>query len=211
MSKKPRECEMAKCVALWLRKQGCVVYAEIGYGPVDLVGYRSADDTIICIELKSCLNGKVICQAVRSHLVTPFVFVGIATNPRPKSLERCGKYGLGVLQINNGTILELLPPNYPHKPFPHRREQMLHCIKESTPSDQGGIPSQKGVGPAQGCLADVKDYVHRHPAATWKQIYDNVDNHYPSMANMRNALRGWLGFRLTEFKSECRPGAATGM
>lgn len=196
-----KETDLAKPVANWMRNQGYTVYAEVPLSGrcVDFVGLRNGD--MICIELKCSLTTKqpkrarsytspVLYQARSCQLITPIVYVAVATNPRISSIEACKKIGVGVLRVcSEGKVIEITPPHKRFEPFaPHQREVRAFCLATEA-SDDAGKPQQAGDGPAQDCYWRIKKYRETHPKATWKDIFREVPNHYSSQQSMYGAMR----------------------
>lgn len=196
-----KEADLAKPVADWMRSLGYTVYAEVPLSGrcVDFVGLRNSD--MICIELKRSLTTKqpkrarnytspVLYQARSCQLITPIVYVAVATNPRISSIEACKKIGVGVLRVcSEGKVLEIIPPRKRFEPFvPHQKEVRAFCLA-SEASDEAGKPQQAGEGPAQDCYRRIEKYRATHPKATWRDIFKEVPNHYSSQQSMYGAMR----------------------
>ena len=192
-----KETDLAKPVADWMRSKGYTVYSEVPIFErvVDMVGVNGNE--LLVVELKLNLSWKVIRQAYTSQLVSNKVYVGVSTNPRKSSIEKCKKYGIGVLRITN--IVEiLLEPSEVKRIWPTYRDTIIEMTEVLTPSDEAGIPNGGNLGPAQACYIRVKRYRKLHPKATWKEIYKNVGNHYSNHLSLAGAMREVF----------CRSGAA---
>jgi hypothetical protein len=71
---------------------------------------------------------------------------------------------------------------------------------KSSPEDEAGLPCQKGVSEGYHELLVIKEYVKNHPDANWKEIFENVGNHYSSHTSLMGSMRQWRGFVLEEYK-----------
>jgi hypothetical protein len=196
-----KEIDLSKPVADWLRKRGFVVYSEVPFLTrcLDMVGIKS--DDIIVIELKMSLTEKVIRQALVARIATDKVYVGVPTNPKSTSIDKCRKYHIGILKINQ-EIEEILRPTQAKCKFKSATEHLIENAKAQEPSDIAGLPTLKGIGPAQAVAAFIKGYVNEHPKAGWKEIYENVPNHYSNHKSMAGAMNNWCGLRLSDLKAE---------
>lgn len=196
-----KEADLAKPVADWMRGRGYTVYAEIPCLSrcVDLIGLRNGD--VLCVELKLSLTTKqpkrarhytspVLYQARSCQLITPDVYVAVATKPRISSINRCKEIGVGVLVVRSKTeVVEIVPPHKRCEPLAYlQKEVKARCIAIG-PSDDAGKPQQIGEGPAQDCQQRIDEYRKTHPWATWKEIYSNVPNHYSNVNSLYGAMR----------------------
>lgn len=183
-----KETDLAKPVANWMRKQGYIVYSEVPIFErvVDMVGINGKD--ILVVELKLSLSWTVIRQACTSQLVSGKAYVGIATKPRKTSIEKCKKYGIGILRVTDN-VEELLKPVKLKDIWGFYRDTIIEMTEVLTPSDEAGIPCGGNLGPAQVCYIRVKQYRKTHPKATWKEVYKNVGNHYSNHLSMAGAMR----------------------
>ena len=68
------------------------------------------------------------------------------------------------------------------------------------PSDNAGLPTLSGVGPAIDCFKRIKLYLQSHPDAAWKEIYKNVANHYHTLNTMRSAMKNRFGFSINTYR-----------
>lgn len=201
MSNKIRETNLAKPVADWMRARGYTVYAEILCLSrcVDFIGLRNSD--ILCIELKCSLTTKqskrarhytspVLYQARSCQIITPDVYVAVATNPRTSSIDICKENGVGVLVVQSKEkVVEIISPYKRVEPLAYlQKEVKAQCIAIG-PSDDAGKPQQIGEGPAQDCQKRIDEYRKKHPKSTWAELYLNVPNHYCSMNSFYGAMR----------------------
>lgn len=211
-----KEADLAKPVANWLRQQGYVVYAEIPCLSrcVDFIGLRNSD--IICVELKKSLTTKqpkrarnytspVLYQARSCQLITPTVYVAVATKPRVNSIEACKKKGVGILRVcSESEVIEIVSPRKRFEPLGYlQKEVKTQCIAFG-PSDDAGKPQQAGKGPAQEVGKCVQQYVKEHPKAGWKEIYENVPNHYSNYRSLSCVMSGYLNLPLAVMRDANR-------
>lgn len=201
-----RETELAKPVADWLRTKGYVVYAEIfpqNNSPCDLVGYRAGDEGVVIVELKRSLTRHVMKQAAVRQLAAYDVYVAVGTKPRRAGIRVCDHYGLGLLSVKTG-VAEALRPHGESHVWSVTHDDLLCCIAHSTPSDLGGMPCLKGVGPARDVARRVRDYLREHPGTTWKTLFAKVPNEYSSHQSLRQVMNNRFGIFVTseEWKRE---------
>ncbi len=196
---KQREKDLAKPVADWLRAKGYVVYSEVPFYTrcLDMVGVK--DKEIIAVELKISLTTKLIRQAMIAQIATDNVYVAVPTKPKKSSIDKCKKYHLGILRVNEG-VEEILKPSESKCKLSSGAEHLIENAKKTGPSDKAGLPTLKGCGPAQAVAAFVKGYVKEHPKAGWKEIYNNIPNHYSNHQSMACALNRWIDIRLTDLR-----------
>lgn len=208
-----KEVELAKPVADWMRERGYNVYAEIPCWSrcVDFVGLRNGD--ILCVELKRSLTTKrptrgrhytspVLYQACSCQIITPDVYVAVATKPRSSSIDICKENGVGVLVVQSkDKVVEILSPHKRFEPLAYlQKEVKTRCIAIG-PSDDAGKPQQAGEGPAQDCQQRIDEYRKTHSKATWKEIYSNVPNHYCNVNSLYGAMRM---ARERKWRAECK-------
>ena len=181
-----KETDLAKPVAEWLRGQGCTVYSEVPwmFRCIDMVGLK--DPEIIIVELKTSLTHQVKLQAYPEQLITNSVYVAVGTNPKRSSIESCKKLKLGVLSVKK-TVKVLLKPSS-NLASDSYRARMIEGLSRLSPSDDAGKACQRGCGPAQYCQKMVARYKKENPSATWKEIYDNVPNHYCNARSLASAM-----------------------
>lgn len=174
------ESDIANQAMEWLRERGYTCYGEVpfrGY-TIDIVGI-TASDTII-IEAKKNLTRGVVVQAHRAQLYANKVYCAVGAMPR--NVDRCAKAGIGILY--NG--VEILAPGEDIH-FEQFNTKLLSNLADYQQDRQAGIPNGKGRGPAQEVAAAVLNY--HNPEADWKELFNNVPNHYDSYKSMRSALR----------------------
>jgi hypothetical protein len=197
------------------KEQGYKVFPEV---PGHYSGMRSIDfvavkgDEQIAVEMKLSFNWKVIYQAHynkidfgKSYIAFPVKRPKIfgttdkkyqPTNKDYEKFDRCVSEGIGILEVlPDGTIFEALEGIY-EKPYkPYSFEGFIE-----NDDDEAGLPYQKGVSAGYYELKQIESYVINNPNAKWKDIYENVSNHYSSPQSMAGAMSQWRGFNLTDFK-----------
>ena len=182
----------------WLHKKGYKVYTEVpswGYS-MDVVADPPDNSSQIALEMKMSLTKHLIKQACYGQAKTGIAYVVIPTKPKEKSIQECKKQGLGIIQVVDNEIIELLKPE--------KVNTIIERI-DFTGIEEGetaGIPAAKGQGMAQQCLIRIKHYLKTHPKAKWPEIYDNVYNHYSSYRSMASSMRDWQGFSLNDEKKQ---------
>ncbi len=136
--------------------------------------------------LKTGLTGKVIHQASLSQLATPNVYCGVGTKPRAKNIKVCREEGIGILSVSDGVVTEILKPQ-------GRLTQIIKYqgfnLRRLEPNGTGGYPQRKGIGPAKNVAQRVRKYLETNPQCGWREIYENVPNHYISPWSMCNAMK----------------------
>ncbi len=187
----PRESEMSAPVSAWLTERGYEVYSEVpSYGYlIDLVGIKEAEAVeVVAVEMKLSLTWKVLKQSLLNQLFADHLYCAVASQPRTGSLEKCESQGIGVLRVSD-EVAELIAPRLNTHIFEAHRKLVLACLAEMEPGGTGGLPNQKGVGPAQEVERRIATYRATHPQARWKEVYANVPNHYTSTESMCSAMR----------------------
>jgi hypothetical protein len=194
----------------FFNEKGYKVYAEVPsfYRGVDFVAVKG--DEQIAVEMKTSFNKKVIWQAYQNTIAFHKSYVAFpskdASKPiihseikNEKLLEkycRCSNDGIGILQVfPSGLTFEALEPKI-NKP---NRVRDFSVYKESD-DDEAGLPCQKGVSEGYMELKAIKEYVKNNPNSNWKEIFNNVSNHYSSPASLSGSMRNWRGFDLKMFK-----------
>lgn len=191
------------------KELGYTVYAEVPYfyRGIDFVAVKGEDH--IAVEMKMSFSHKVISQANlnsggfgKNYVAFP-VKKPILYNDdlwkREKLLEKfelCRKMGIGIYQVlPSGIIFEAMEARYkkPYRIFDFSQY-------EENDNDEAGIPCQKGVSMGYMELKAIKAYVQENPNASWREIYENVQNHYSSPSSLSGSMSQWRGFTLREYK-----------
>lgn len=193
------------------KERGFSVFAEVPdhYRGVDFVAVKGDDH--VAVEMKLRFSDDVVRQAsyslhsfgkacVAFPVKKPFLVHGEAyweLNEKTRyRIDWCAKYGIGILQVMRcGTIFTALEPVETER----RRIFDFQHYRESD-DDEAGLPFQKGVSAAARELVGIKEYVKLHPHADWKEIYNNVQNHYSSYRSLAGSMGQHRGFSLPEYK-----------
>ena len=184
------ESEMSLPVMTWLDGLGYVPYAEVpNYDTcIDIVAMREPGPDLIAVEMKTGLTKQVIRQAYVAQLVAERVYCAVLSKPKDAGLAKCADLGIGVLRIVEG-VVEVLGESASKKAIsPGAAERVVEQLRGRVPGGVAGRPNLKGDGPAQDCGRRVQAWRAEHPTATWREIYEHVENHYSSMVSMRGAL-----------------------
>jgi hypothetical protein len=189
-----KESQLYPIIKSFFEEKGYEVFAEVPFysSSIDCVALKGHE--IVGIELKMSLSQKVLHQAHLDRLGCHRTYAAVPTRPRDSSIKRAQKYGVGVLVIktgSNGTsvVTEILPAISSNDESHVKDQIRSYCATIGETEPVGGIPNLKGTGPAISCAKRVKEYLHQHPDATWKELYENVDNHYAHHGSMRNAMK----------------------
>jgi Holliday junction resolvase len=199
----------------YFKELGYKVFPEVpahysGMGSVDFVAVKGEEQ--IAVEMKLHFNWKVISQAHynkndfgKSYVAFPVnkakIFgstdkIFAPTKKDYVKYNHCLKEGIGILEVlPSGIIFEASEGLYskPYKPY-----SFAEFIEKD--DDEAGLPYQKGVSAGYYELKEIENYVRSHPDAKWKEIYDNVSNHYSNHKSMAGAMAQWRGFNLAAFK-----------
>ena len=73
-------------------------------------------------------------------------------------------------------------------PWAPRKEKMVRALVGTEPGGVAGLPTLRGLGPAQDCYRALTAYREAHPKATWVEIYREVPNHYANAKSMASAM-----------------------
>lgn len=188
-----REAKLAGPVAAWLRWRGCVVYAEVlpgwaGGGAIDLVGWNAADDLLIMCELKMGFTAGLYRQAHLNTLIRGEHWACAPTAPGSVP-SYCRGIGLLRVRVEGWEVLAPWDAESAPKPCGTYRDGLVQRLAMLAPSEDGGKPCLRNIGPAKSTLQAVRAYRAIYPAATWKEMYGAIPNHYASAASMRAAMK----------------------
>jgi hypothetical protein len=184
------EVNLAQPVADYFTARG-YQYAQEWFN-IDFVFLKG--EQIIAVELKKSLSKKVIQQAARAYFDAHLAYCAMPSKPRPESIERARKAGVGVMLVRPEGVEILLEAPVNEWMSKHYVARNLRLLKEAAAAGYlgqeiiAGRPNMAGEGPAQKCKIRVNEYLKKNPKATWKEIYTNVDNHYSSARSMQSAL-----------------------
>lgn len=191
------ECDLSKPVSDWLVSRGFTPYAEVGLPydtrVIDLVGRKG--DELIAVELKRCLTRTVIHQTYICDLFTDQRYAAVGTRPNENGTAICRRHGIGLLSIRDGQVNVILNPR-PSEAVAgsdsirqNWQQRLIAALDQMEPFGIAGMPCRKGIGPAQECYDRVQEYLKTNAAATWKEIFANVNNHYVSAKSMCGAMK----------------------
>jgi len=147
------------------------------------------DNIVIAIEMKMSLTKKVIWQAHSCNLFADYIYIAIPTKPR--DIEKCTKYGIGIIQIINQEAHILVEAKKIETWYNNYRKDFIKMCLQSN-NNMAGLPTLKGQGPRIECIKKVKEYLLNNPKASWKELYNNIPNHYCHSKSMNCALRGLI-------------------
>jgi len=183
----------------YFNDKGYKVYGEVPYS------YNSATDIIavsdnehIGIEMKVCFNGDVVHQAYqqtywKTRVDKMYVAIGVK-NPRDKKrIGVCEFHGIGILTVVNGEVREILAP---------KKLERTESRKDFTGWKESEVAGLKnnGTSSARDVLMRIKLFVKENPECNWRDIYENVQNHYASKESLVQSMGKFQNFYLPEFK-----------
>jgi len=196
-----RESSLFPIIKAWLEAAGYAVMAEIPKvyadpGMIDVVGWQEGRAPVI-VELKTGFTCKLASQARTGTLCTPFVYAAAPTRPSVEFLAWAHRFGFGVLRVGESVEVVQKPrinqfnpmrrSRY-HKKFASRcREYVATGVHLD--GTVGGEPCRPGCGPAQTIAALVAEYRKIYPNACWRELFQEIPNHYHDHNSMRGALR----------------------
>ncbi len=188
MTRQLKEYKLSDPVKEYFEKQGYKVYTEIPIAGacIDMVARKG--NFLIAIELKMSLTKQLIHACYTNHVFCDLSYAAVPTEPSTKSKMLCERYSVGIIKITDETKITL-KANTRFGFFRPEHERMLKYCSGIPWDGVGGLPQLKGIGPAIECAKRVKEYLINHPAAKWKEIFDNVQNHYYNYKSMQSALR----------------------
>ena len=195
------EAAMTPAIHQWLRDRGCVPFTEIGlwYQPMDHVGMGICGADTIVVEAKLCLSAHVI-HVARLNQLAAVSYCAVRSRPRRRGLALCAESGIGVLRVAAGRAVEIVRPGLAGRRvrFKNYVARLQWTLERCVSGGLGGVPCLRGEGPAQDCAKALAAYRAEHPGATWRELWEQVPNHYASPASMSSAqamLRGRLAAR----------------
>lgn len=211
-----KEADLYPIIKKSFKNDGYSVFAEVAcnYRGVDLVAVKG--DEHIAVELKKSFNDHVLRQATwdanyfdKVYVAFPVrkailfhsddVYWGLRESVRDR-YDYCLKRGVGIIQVlPSGMVYEALEPTQQRT---IRKLDLKHYIDAD--DDVGGVPYQKGVSEGYHELESIKKYVIAHPDASWREIYENVPNHYSSHTSLSSSMSQWRGFYLQAFKDSLK-------
>lgn len=179
---------MSAPVQRFFSEAGLVVHTEMPLSShfVDLVA--SNDRVIHGVEMKTSLTRHLLRQAHMSQFGVDYAWCAVYSRPRAAGMEQCRRHGFGVLRVAGDTVEVVLWPRL-NEPLGWVRARLVEDLRVFAPGGVAGLPTLKGDGPAQACASRVAAYRASRPTATWREIFDQVPNHYHSHRSMSGALR----------------------
>ncbi len=188
MTRQLKEYKLSDPVKEYFEKQGYTVYTEIPIAgsKIDLVARKG--NYLVGVELKTNLTRQLFHQCLRHQCNCDIIYAAVPVNPTSRNIDLCKKYSIGIIRISD-IVKIILEANQRFKPLDWKHKRMLEYCTGDPGNHPGGMPTQKGKGPRIDCIKRVKEYLINHPAAKWKEIFDNVHNHYYTYKSMQSALR----------------------
>lgn len=186
-----RESDLSGPVLTWLESQGFATNCEVPFyqRSVDIVGVKVWPiQRLVAVEMKMVFSSGLIRQARDCRLMADLVYVAIPTNPIPKSIATAEKYGIGVLRVAGKEVSVLSEARPSTEILKYHRVPMIFRALTIERFNVGGLPCQKGRGPAQDVAYRVRGYLQEHPRASWRNIFIDVANHYCSHTSMSQSL-----------------------
>lgn len=186
-----KESSLSDPVKEWLESQGYKFHAEVpfpmaSYAFIDVVGTKDQD--VICIELKASLTEKVIYQANHSKLLTDKAYVCVLSKPKQTSIDKCQKYGIGILILVDNQIKVLLEPKIDEKTWNPMVKGLHETLVNGWFEGKAGLPNMKGQGAAISVLELVRQAREKDPKITWKELFDKIPNHYSTYKSMQQSM-----------------------
>lgn len=196
------EAELAYPVMAWLASRGMTPFGEVPWHTraTDVVGV--SDAAIEAVELKTSLSRKVILQAHLNQLFAIRSWCAVPT--RPRNFQERLRCGVGLLAVSNGRVDVLHEPTENPQLINARWVQMIReTCKRLEPFGEAGMPTMRGIGPAQAVYDAVLSYRARNPVASWHELFAAVPNHYKHAASMRSAMAVVAGVREKRRQRPC--------
>lgn len=185
-----REVALSAPVKAWLRSRGLKPCAEAPNweAPIDLVGV--SESLIVAVELKMSFTSQALRKAITNQFSANESWVAAPTQPRPQTVTKYERSGIGVLKVSGAEAIVLLAARTNMtEPIGARCNHLREWAADVPDNDdmEAGLPTLAGTGPAQDCERRVEEYRATQPKATWREIFAAVSNHY---ANPRSMARG---------------------
>ena len=182
-----KEIKLYNPVRDWLSMQGYDVYGEVPFlgRMIDVVGKNG--DEIICVELKITASRKVFYQAYINLVATHKSYIAVASNPLKRSIDFGRRYGIGILTVVGDVASCILEPNAEKETNGYYKNMLR--INDCQKDVVAGFPQLKGCGPAQTVRERIGEYLKENPGASWKDLYDNIPNHYANKNSMAGGMR----------------------
>jgi hypothetical protein len=194
-----KEAQLFAPIKAYYKKIGFTVYAEVPnkYRNVDVVCVKGGLQ--IAIEMKTTLNKDVVYQAWlnkqyfhRSYVATPNI-----PNFNLRWMQEPWLQAIGILQVKGDEIIT-------HQEAAIQTPLKIYdfTVFEERVDDTAGVPWNKGKSDAKVVLLRIKHYLKAHPQAKWKEIFENIQNHYANQYSLKNSMYKFQGFDLDQYKNE---------
>lgn len=187
MTRQLKEYKLSDPVREYFEKQGYKVYTEIPIAgsQIDIIAIKNS--FIIAVELKTTLSRQLICQCIRHQKDCNVIYAAVPVNPSSRNIERYKNNLIGIIKVSDK--VEMVLEGSEHNLFSEdKHTRMLNYCETILPGGIGGMPTQIGKGPAIECAKRVKNYILDNPGTNWKEIFENVHNHYYTYKSMKSAL-----------------------
>lgn len=188
MTRQLREYRLSDPIKEYFENRGYKVYTEIPItgACIDMVARKGK--FLIAIELKMSLTTQLLHTCYKNQLFCDLSYASVPTEPTIKSIDLCKRHSIGIIKVKDGVKI-ILEANERFKTFKPEHDRILKYCSGIPWGGVGGLPQLKGIGPAIECAKRVKEYIINHPGAKWKEIFENVHNHYGNYRSMQGALR----------------------
>ena len=170
------------------RENGFRVYGEVPgkYGSMvhDMVAVRQRWLYPVVVELKVSFTRHLLYQSRIAQLTSPVVFAAAGTRPGRGAIEAARVSGFGLLTVRPEGVRMIMRPIIHRKPWQPGLDSLRETLAEMEEGGPGGLPTQKGKGPGIEVYLAVRDYREAHPEARWREVFENVPNHYSSVNSL---------------------------
>lgn len=184
------EVDLSPPVIEWLKNRGFAVYCEVRWMGRSIDVVAISDSAVEVVELKTSLTEVVFRQAMMATLCADRVWCAVGKRPR-STIRKDYHRQIGVLLVEPPAGVSVLREPEPGSMI--ASPAYLARIREScalmTPGTIAGMPTNRGVGPAQECFDRISEYRQGNPSASWREIYHAVPNHYSHHQSLQGAMR----------------------
>jgi hypothetical protein len=193
---KMSEVDLAKAVVEMLTEWGWEVYQEV-QGPggrCDIVGKR--ENILWAIECKISFGLPIIDQAFKWICHAHYVSVAVPTAGGRLANLICNQYGIGVLIMRHGSVIEDVKPRLFRKIIPLKlyEEQKTFC---EAGSNCGGHWTD-----FKRTVRNLVAEVGKSPGIEFNQVMKHLEHHYSSLSAAKSCLRGFIGTVIPELRVE---------
>lgn len=187
------EYKLAAPAADWIEAQGYEVFNEVPHNGcwIDLVGRKQCNghSELIAVELKTSWSKDLFFQC---HRKADYIKTWGCTGSKPKSqtIEKFRRQGIGMLFIGKPTE-EIISPD-PSKfldCFAHNVSKLSGTLELMNPGRQAGAAPPTDHGPARLVLAAALKYREKIPGAPFREMFEEIPNHYSSAGSMSGAIK----------------------